>query len=118
MPVTTVYGIKNCDAMKKAFTWLDERDIPYEFHDYKKVGVPRDKLVAWCKTLGWKTLINTKGPTWRKLTPEQQQDITTQSKAVAVMMEHASLIRRPLVEAEDGRLLVGFDPTMFESFVK
>ena len=112
-----IYGIKNCDSMKKAFNWLIERDIPYEFHDYKKLGVPRDRLVAWCKTLGWKTLVNTKGPTWRKLTPEQQ-DITTQSKAVAIMMEHSSVIRRPLVETESGHLLVGFDPTMFESFVK
>jgi len=112
-----IYGIKNCDSMKKAFKWLDERDIPYEFHDYKKAGVPRERLVQWCKTLGWKTLMNTKGPTWRKLTPEQQ-DISTQSKAVATMMEHSSVIRRPVVETASGHLLVGFDPTMFESFVK
>lgn len=112
-----IYGIKNCDSMKKAFNWLTERGIPYEFHDYKKQGVPRERLVQWCRTLGWKTLINTKGATWRKLTPEQQ-DISTQSKAVAVMVEHASVIRRPVVEMESGHLLVGFDPVMFESFVK
>ncbi|MEW5782085.1 MAG: ArsC family reductase [Pseudomonadota bacterium] len=112
-----IYGIKNCDSMKKAFQWLAERNIPYEFHDYKKSGVPRERLVAWCKVLGWKTLLNTKGPTWRKLTPEQQQ-ITTQSQAVAIMMEFPSVIRRPLVETESGHLLVGFDPTMFESFIK
>lgn len=112
-----IYGIKNCDSMKKAFKWLDERNIPYEFHDYKKAGVPRERLVAWCKALGWKTLLNTKGPTWRKLTPEQQQ-ITTQSQAVAIMMEHSSVIRRPVIETESGHLLVGFDPTMFESFIK
>ncbi|MFN4148365.1 MAG: ArsC family reductase [Rhodocyclaceae bacterium] len=112
-----IYGIKNCDTMKKAFTWLGERNIPYEFHDYKKAGVPRERLVAWCKALGWKTLLNTKGPTWRKLTPEQQQ-ITTQSQAVAIMMEYPSVIRRPVVETESGHLLVGFDPTMFESFIK
>lgn len=112
-----IYGIKNCDSMKKAFTWLDERNIPYEFHDYKKAGVPRERLVAWCKALGWKTLLNTKGPTWRKLSPEQQA-ITTQSQAVALMMEYPSVIRRPLVETESGHLLVGFDPTMFDSFVK
>lgn len=112
-----IYGIKNCDTMKKAFQWLAERNIPYEFHDYKKSGVPRERLVAWCKVLGWKTLLNTKGPTWRKLTPEQQQ-ITTQSQAVAIMMEFPSVIRRPLVETESGHLLVGFDPTMFESFIK
>jgi Spx/MgsR family transcriptional regulator len=102
--------------MKKAFNWLDERDIRYEFHDYKKAGVPRDHLVEWCRTLGWKTLLNTKGPTWRKLTPEQQA-ITTQSKAVAIMMEYSSVIRRPVVETPGGQLLVGFDPTVFESFL-
>jgi hypothetical protein len=64
-----IYGIKNCDTMKKAFAWCDSNNISYEFHDYKKLGVPRERLVHWCRTLGWKTLINTKGPTWRKLTP-------------------------------------------------
>lgn len=111
-----IYGIKNCDTMKKAFAWCDERGIAYEFHDYKKLGVPRDRLVGWCKAAGWKTLVNTKGPTFRKLSPEQQ-DITTQSQAVALMMEFSSLIKRPVVEA-DGQLLVGFDPAMFASFVK
>lgn len=115
--MVTIYGIKNCDSMKKAIHWLEERNMPYTFHDYKKAGVPREKLVLWCKTLGWKTLLNTKGTTWRKLTPEQQ-DITTQSKAVATMMEHVSLIRRPVVETAGGHLLVGFDPTMFESFLR
>lgn len=112
-----IYGIKNCDAMKKAFQWLAARDIPYEFHDYKKAGVPRERLVAWCRTLGWKTLLNTKGTTWRKLAPEQQE-IATQGKAVALMLEQPSVIRRPVIETADGHLLVGFDPTMFESFVK
>lgn len=117
MPEITVYGIKNCDSMKKAFNWLAERNIPYEFHDYKKAGVPRERLVEWCKQLGWKSLINTRGPTWRKLTSEQQ-GISTQSQAVALMMEHSSVIRRPLVETADGQLLVGFDPTIFETMVK
>ena len=79
--------------------------------------MPRDRLVEWCRALGWKTLLNTKGGTWRKLTPEQQ-DITTQSKAVATMLEHPSVIRRPLVETPEGQLLVGFDPTIFESFLR
>jgi arsenate reductase (glutaredoxin) len=112
-----IYGIKNCDTMKKAFAWCDERGVAYEFHDYKKQGVPRERLVAWCQAAGWKTLLNTKGPTFRKLTPEQQ-DISTQSKAVATMMEHSSCIKRPVVETENGQLLVGFDPAMFGSFVK
>jgi len=112
-----LYGIKNCDTMKKAFAWLDDRSIAYAFHDYKKSGVPRERLVAWCKALGWKTLINTKGPTWRKLPPERQQ-LSSQSQAVALMLDYPSLIRRPMVETPDGHLLVGFDPTLFESFLR
>jgi Spx/MgsR family transcriptional regulator len=112
-----LYGIKNCDTMKKAFAWCEERGIAVEFHDYKKAGVPRERLVLWCKALGWKTLLNTRGTTFRKLTPEQQ-DIKTQSKAVALMMEYPSMIKRPVVETEAGQLLVGFDPAMFGSFVR
>jgi arsenate reductase len=112
-----IYGIKNCDSMKKAFQWLDEHGVAYEFHDYKKAGVPRERLVEWCRTLGWKTLLNTKGTTWRKLSPEEQ-DISTQSKAVATMVEYASVIRRPVVETSEGQILVGFDALIFESFVR
>ncbi len=112
-----IYGIKNCDTMKKAFAWCDEHGVAYDFHDYKKLGVPRDRLVAWCQTAGWKTLLNTRGPTFRKL-PAERQQIATQSAAVALMMEFSSAIKRPVVETETGQLLVGFDPAMFGSFVK
>jgi Spx/MgsR family transcriptional regulator len=112
-----IYGIKNCDTMKKTFNWCDANGISYEFHDYKKQGVPRDELVKWCRTLGWQALVNTRGPTWRKLTPEQQA-ITTQGQAVALMMEHSSVIRRPVTENDEGQFLVGFDPTVFDSFVR
>jgi arsenate reductase len=115
-PTYRIYGIKNCDSMKKAFGFFDERGIDYVFHDYKKAGVPRERLVEWCRTLGWKTLLNTKGTTWRKLTPEQQ-DITSQSKAVTVMLENPSVVRRPVVETPQGQILVGFDLTLYESFV-
>jgi len=117
MAMVRIYGIKNCDSMKKAFAWCEERGVAYEFHDYKKAGVPRDRLVLWCRAIGWKTLVNTKGTTYRKLTPEQQ-DIQTQSKAVALMVEFPSLIKRPVVETTGGQLLVGFDPVTFGSFVK
>lgn len=117
MPTIKLFGIKNCDTMKKAFAWCAEHGVAYDFHDYKKLGVPRDRLVEWCRALGWKTLLNTRGPTWRKLAPEQQ-DITTQSKAVATMLEFPSVIRRPIVETADGQLLVGFDPAAFASFVR
>jgi len=112
-----LYGIKNCDTMKKAFAWCEANSVGYEFHDYKKLGVPREKLVLWCRALGWQTLINNKGTTWRKLSPEQQA-ITTQGQAVALMLENPSVIRRPLVENDAGQLLVGFDPTLFDSFVR
>lgn len=111
-----IYGIKNCDTMKKALAWCDERGVTYDFHDYKKQGVPRERLVAWCKAAGWKTLLNTKGTTFRKLPPERQE-IATQSAAVALMMEFPSAIKRPVVETANGQLLVGFDPAMFASFV-
>jgi Spx/MgsR family transcriptional regulator len=112
-----IYGIKNCDTMKKAFAWCAEHGITYEFHDYKKQGVPRDRLVTWCQTVGWKTLLNTRGPTFRKLSAERQ-DVTTQSAAVALMLEFPSAIRRPVVETESGQLLIGFDPALFASFVR
>jgi len=112
-----IYGIKNCDTMKKAFAWCDEHSVAYEFHDYKKQGVPRGRLVAWCQALGWKTLVNTRGPTFRKLAPERQQ-ITTQSAAVALMMEYSSVIKRPVVETAGGQLLVGFDAALFASFLR
>jgi arsenate reductase len=115
--MVTLYGIRNCDTMRKAIAWCDERNVAYTFHDYKKQGVPRDRLVAWCRVLGWKTLVNSRGPTFRKLAPEQQQ-ISTQSQAVALMLAFPSLIRRPVVETDGGQLLVGFDPAMFASFVK
>ena len=111
-----IYGIRNCDTMKKAFAWCDSRGVSYAFHDYKKSGVDRSHLVAWCKAIGWKTLINTKGTTWRKLSAEQQA-ISTPSEAVALMMENPSLIKRPVVETSNGQLLVGFDPAMFASFL-
>ncbi|HTJ97387.1 MAG TPA: ArsC family reductase [Rhodocyclaceae bacterium] len=114
--VVHLYGIKNCDTMKKALTWVSEHGVEYQFHDYKKEGVDRNKLVEWCKVVGWKSLVNTKGTTWKKLTPEQQA-VTAQGQAVALMMEYPSLIRRPVVEA-NGQLLIGFDQTLFEGFVK
>jgi len=115
--VCQIYGIKNCDTMKKAFNWCAEHGVEYKFHDYKKEGVDSERLAAWCKKLGWQALVNTKGPTWRKLTPEQQ-NIRSQAKAIALMIEYPSLIRRPMVEARDGRLFAGFDPITFESFLR
>ena len=102
-----VYGIKNCDTMKKAFAWLDERKIAYEFHDYKKAGVPPGKLKAWAKQVGWEKLANTRGPTWRKI-PEAKKAALDEARALALLEENASAIKRPVVE-RGSKLLVGFD---------
>jgi Spx/MgsR family transcriptional regulator len=115
--MVTIYGIKHCDTMKKTFAWCLARNIEFRFHDYKKDGVPRERLVAWCRVLGWKTLVNDKGPTYRRLPPERRQ-ISGQSQAVALMLEFPSLIKRPLLETDSGHLLVGFDLHLFASFVK
>lgn len=112
-----VYGIKNCDTMKKAFAWLDARGAHYRFHDYRKDGLTSGKLHDWSKALGWKTLINTRGTTWRKLSAEEQA-IETQSAAVQLMLANPSLIKRPVVETSSGHLLVGFDADLFASFIK
>jgi arsenate reductase len=108
-----VFGIRNCDTMKKAFRWLDSHGVAYEFHDYKKAGVPPGKLKAWARRVGWEKLANTRGPTWRKI-PEREKSTLDQASALALLEAHASAIRRPIVESGD-RLLVGFDPAQFET---
>jgi len=107
-----VYGIRNCDTMKKAFAWLDARKVAYEFHDYKKAGVPPGKLKAWAAKAGWERLPNTRGPTWRKI-PDAQKAGLNEAKALALLEANTSAIRRPIVEA-GSKLLVGFDPAEFE----
>lgn len=106
--MTTVYGIRNCDTMKKAFAWLDGHGIAYAFHDYKKLGADAALLQQWAAQAGWERLINTRGPSFRKLPPGKQASLT-EKKAFALMLENPSMIRRPIVES--GRtLLIGFDP--------
>lgn len=99
-----VYGIRNCDTMKKAFAWLESRGIDYEFHDYKKAGVPPGKLKDWAKRAGWQKLANTRGPTWRKLGVTDPDEART----LALLEKNTSAIRRPIVEA-GSRVLVGFE---------
>jgi arsenate reductase len=116
LAMITIYGIKNCSTMKKAFAWCDEHGVEYAFHDYKKEGVPRERLRHWCQELGWQALVNSRGTTWRKLSAAQQA-ISTQDQAVILMQEFPSLIKRPVVEATN-KILVGFDPQQFESLLK
>src|SRR5215213_7786324 len=102
-----IYGIKNCDTMKKAFAWLDAHNVAYEFHDYKKEGVPQGKLSSWAKRAGWEKLANMRGPTWRKI-PEAAKASLDERRALKLLEENSSAIRRPIVEAGD-RLLIGFE---------
>lgn len=108
-----VYGIPNCDTVKTARKWLDAQGISYAFHDYKKAGVPSDRLASWIEAQGWETILNKRGTTFRKLSDAQKADIDA-SKAQALLSEHASMIKRPIVE-HSGGLLVGFDKAAWEA---
>ena len=107
----TMYGIKNCDTIKKARTWLDGRGVPYAFHDYKSAGIDESRLRRWASEVGWERLLNRAGTTFRKL-PDPQKEGIDEPKAIALMIEQPSMIRRPVVET-DGQLLVGFDPDRY-----
>jgi arsenate reductase len=102
-----IYGIRNCDTMKKAFDFLDGNKVAYEFHDYKKDGVPPGKLKEWAKRVGWEKLANTRGPTWRKV-PDAEKAGLTEARALALLERYPSAIKRPVVEA-GAKLIVGFD---------
>lgn len=106
-----VYGIRNCDTMKKAFAWLEVHKVAYDFHDYKKDGVPPGKLKSWAGKVGWEKLANTRGPTWRKI-PDAEKTSLSEQKVIGLLERNTSAIKRPIIEA-GGRLLVGFDPDEF-----
>jgi Spx/MgsR family transcriptional regulator len=112
-----VYGISNCNTVKKAFDWLKENHTDYEFHDYKKLGITKEKLKEWSTKAGWEQLVNKKGTTWRGLPTEQQQKISCQKEAIKLMIEKPSVIKRPVIEAE-GKLLIGFDKAEYETSFK
>ena len=105
----TLYGIPNCDTVKKARTWLTERDVEYSFHDFKKQGVPTDQVNGWLKAVGWETLVNRKGTTWRKLDEIERAAVVDNASAKALVLAHASVIKRPVVQWNDGTVTVGFD---------
>ena len=107
--MVTIYGIKNCDTMKKARNWLDKRDVDYVFHDYKTAGIDRAKLEGWAKKVGSETLINRAGLTFKKLPDKDKQGLTGK-KAIALMLAQPSMIKRPVLELSGGKLLVGFKP--------
>ena len=115
--MTTIYGIKNCDTMKKARVWLDKHKVDYAFHDYKSKGIDKAKLEGWAKKAGWEALLNRAGPTFKKL-PDKDKDAVTEKKAIALMLAQPSMIKRPVLELGGGKLLVGFKPEEYAAATK
>ena len=111
----TIYGVKNCDTMKKARAWLDKKAIAYDFHDYKVAGIDRSRLEAWAGKVGWEPLLNRAGTTFRKL-PNADKEGLTEKKAMALMIAQPSMIKRPVLEA-GGRILVGFKPEQYQGLL-
>lgn len=111
-----IYGIKNCDTMKKARAWLDSHNVTYRFHDYKTAGVDREQLQQWCNELGWEVLLNRAGTTFRKL-PEADKEMLDERKAIALMLANPSAIKRPVLDVGKRRL-VGFKPALYEGTVR
>jgi Spx/MgsR family transcriptional regulator len=105
----TLYGIPNCDTVRKARAWLAERGIDCVFHDYRKQGVPADRLGAWIKAVGWEALVNRQGTTWRKLDDATRAGVIDAASARALMLAHPSVIRRPVIERDGHVVAVGFD---------
>ena len=110
--MTTIYGIKNCDTMKRAFAWLKDHHVDYEFHDYKKAGVTAAMLESWASRVGWEKLLNTRGTTWRRLSAEDRDGVDAR-KALLLMQQQPSLIKRPVL-AHGKELLVGFDASAYD----
>ena len=103
-----IYGIKNCDTMKKARAWMEARGLEYQFHDYKASGIDREKLLDWSRKLGWSRLLNQSGTTFRKLPPADKEGLD-ENKAISLMLAQPSMIRRPVLES-DGNVIAGFKP--------
>ena len=112
----TIYGIKNCDTMKKARSWLDAHKVAYAFHDYKASGIDKARLEGWSKAVGWETLLNRSGTTFRKL-PEADRENITEKKALALMLAQPSMIKRPVLDTGKS-LLVGFKPELYATKFK
>jgi len=110
--MTTVYGIPNCDTMKKARTWLAENGVEYEFHDYKKAGIDEATLRSWIQQVDWEVLLNRRGMMWRKV-PQEVKDSIDESSAVALMLETPSIIKRPVLDTGKS-LHVGFKPEQYQ----
>lgn len=110
----TVYGIPNCNTVKKALDWLKQHEVAYEFHDYKKKGITAEKLQSWAGQTGWEALVNKKGTTWRQLDADAQASVTGEKAAITLMQEKTSVIKRPLIERNNKVVALGFDEEAYE----
>jgi arsenate reductase len=108
-----LYGIRNCDTMKKARAWLDRHGVVYDFHDYKTAGIDRDRLSRWVGKVGWEVLLNRVGTTFRKL-PDAEKESLSEKRALVLMLAQPSIIKRPVLES-GSKLLVGFKPELYEA---
>jgi arsenate reductase (glutaredoxin) len=113
-----LFGIPNCTTVKKARAWLDARDLPYEFHDFKKEGVSEAQLKEWSRQVGWAKLLKKQGPTWGKLPPETKTAAVDEATVLVLMMQMPNLIKRPVLE-QDGKVLgLGFDENTYQTLFK
>lgn len=110
-----LYGIPNCSTVRRARAWLEAREIPYEFHDFKKQGVPQDMMRELGSLLGWESLINRNGPTWRKFPEDRRAQVKDIDSALALMLENSSVIKRPILD-RDGQYQVGFSEENYAAF--
>ncbi|MFW5391539.1 ArsC family reductase [Yersinia sp. 2544 StPb PI] len=117
-PSLRLYGIKNCDTIKKARRWLEEQGIAYQFHDYRADGLSDERLQGFIDQLSWEPLLNTRGTTWRKLPQAQRDAITDALAAKALMLEQPAIIKRPLLEATNGKMLLGFKTENYQLFIQ
>lgn len=111
--MTIIFGIPNCDTVKKSRVWFDSHGVAYTFHDFKKLGVPAEALDAWIAALGWEALVNKNGTTWRKLDTAEQAAVVDAQSAKALMLRHASVIKRPVVVLASGAVSAGFCPALW-----
>jgi arsenate reductase len=109
-----IYGIKNCNTVKSALDWLKKKEIAFEFHDYKTKGVTEAKLTEWSKQVGWESLVNKRGTTWRQLDENVQQQVTNETAAIALMKDKTSVIKRPLIERDGKVITLGFDEDVYK----
>lgn len=117
MKKITLYGIPNCDVVKKTFKWLDAHQIAYDFHDYKQLGITKEKLQEWCAAKGWETIFNKRSTTWKELPVAEQEGLKDEAGAIRLMIAHTSIIKRPVIEYGKG-IIVGYNEKEFITYLK